>query len=315
MTSPAVTYSIIIPVFNSVDSLFPLVERLEKVFTGQIMDSYEIILVDDGSSVKSSWEAIERLAGRGSYIRGIQLMRNFGKNGALLCGFQHASGKYIITMDDDLQHLPEHIPALLRKKEHDIVLAAFPSLKVSFIKKLTSRINSWFETRLIGKPPHIRSSPFRLLKREVVEAMMMIRTPYPSIPALMYYTSRDVVNVEVSHEERKYGQTGFTWRKMGSSLSNMVINNSSLLLKLIALAGMIISVLSFGMGIFYIIKKLTVGTSTPGWASIIVTILFIGGLILFSVGVVGEYLIRIINGVEQKPSYIVRKKTGEANEN
>ncbi|HEY8399731.1 MAG TPA: glycosyltransferase family 2 protein [Cytophagaceae bacterium] len=300
-------FSIVIPVYNSTSSLTELVDRIDKVFS-QLDAAYEIIFVDDGSSNKATWPVIEKLAMQKPSVKGVQLTRNFGKPGALMCGLEQAAGDYIITMDDDLQHLPEDLPALIAKKEHDIVIAYFKDKKHSFQKQVFSKINSWFEEKLIGKPAHIKSGPFRLLKREIVANMLSVKTAYPSISALMYFVSKDVVMAEVSHGERKFDKSGFTFKKMLGTFSNLLINNSSFLLQVMAGMGIGISTLSFIMAIAFLIKKLTVGTTVAGWASLMIVILFIGGLILFSLGVVGEYLIRIINGVENKPSYLIRKK-------
>lgn len=303
-----IIYSLVIPVYNSVESLTELVSRIAQVFENSIKQPYEIIFIDDASTNKRTWPLIEELVKKHSHIKGVQLMRNFGKNGALMAGFEEVKGLYVITLDDDLQHRPEDIPNLIREKEHDIVIGMFGNKEHSFFKKTVSRLNGWFEKKLIHKPAHIKSGPYRLLKAEVVKAMLNIRTPYPSIPALMYYVSRDVVNVEVQHDRRTYNKSEFTLGKMWKTFSNLLINNSSFLLKVIAFIGITISLLSFILGIYFIIKKLTVGTSVQGWASLMVTLLFIGGLILFSLGVVGEYLLRIINGIERKPSYLIRKK-------
>jgi glycosyltransferase involved in cell wall biosynthesis len=307
---PAISYSVVVPVYNSTQSLQELAGRIQAVFRDQVKDSYEIIFVDDASPNKETWKVLELLSKQQANIRAIQLMRNFGKQGAMLCGFREVKGKYIITMDDDLQHLPEDIPALIRLKDHDIVIGKFSAKKHSIPKKIYSSLNSWFEEKLIAKPKHITNTPFKLIKAEVIEVIKDIRTSHPYVPALLFFATRDVVMTDVSHGVRTYDSSGFTFGKMYRTFSNMLFNNSSFLLQLIAVMGVSISLLSFIFGSYFLVKKLAVGIAVPGWASLMVVLLFIGGLILFSVGVVGEYLIRIINGIEKKPAYLVRKKTG-----
>ncbi|HXA02828.1 MAG TPA: glycosyltransferase family 2 protein [Cytophagaceae bacterium] len=305
-----ISYSIVIPVYNSTQSLQELAGRIDMVFRTEIKDSYEIIFVDDASSNKETWKILELLSKQHENIRSIQLMRNFGKQGAMMCGFMEVKGKYVITMDDDLQHFPEDIPVLISLKDHDIVIGKFSVKKHSFTKKIYSSLNSWFEEKLIGKPKHITNTPFKLIKSEVIEVIKNIRTSHPYVPALLFFATHDVVMAEVNHGARAYDSSGFTFEKMYRTFSNMLFNNSSFLLQLIAVMGVSISLLSFIFGGYFLVKKLAVGIAVPGWASLMVVLLFIGGLILFSLGVVGEYLIRIINGIENKPAYLVRKKIG-----
>lgn len=305
-----ISYSIVIPVYNSTQSLRELAGRIDKVFRTVIKDSYEIVFVDDASPNKETWKILEMLSGEYENIRCIQLMRNFGKQGAMMCAFMEVKGKFVITMDDDLQHLPEDFPLLIAMKEHDVVMGNFENKKHSFFKKMLSSINSWFEEKLIDKPKNIRNTPFKLINAEVIKLICNIRTSHPYIPALLFFATRDVVMVNVNHMERTYESSGFTWKKMYRTFSNMLFNNSSLLLQLIAFAGIGISIFSFAFGCFFLYKKIFIGIGVPGWASLMIMLLFIGGLILFSIGVVGEYLIRIINGIESKPAYFVRKKIG-----
>jgi glycosyltransferase involved in cell wall biosynthesis len=308
--NPKISYSIVIPVYNSTQSLLEIAGRIEAVFRDRIKDSYEIIFVDDASPNKETWKVLEQLSKQHANIRSIQLMRNFGKQGAMMCGFLEVKGSYVITMDDDLQHFPEDITGLIKFKDHDIVIGKFSSKKHSISKRIYSSLNSWFEEKLIGKPKHITNTPFKLIKAEVIEVIKNIKTSHPYVPALLFFATRDVVMAEVNHGARAYDNSGFTFRKMYRTFSNMLFNNSSFLLQLIAVMGVSISLLSFIFGAYFLIKKLAVGIAVPGWASLMVVLLFIGGLILFSVGVVGEYLIRIINGIENKPAYLVRKKIG-----
>jgi glycosyltransferase involved in cell wall biosynthesis len=311
MLDSQIRYSVIIPVYNSTHSVKELAERLQKVFTGTVKETFEIIFIDDASPDKETWAVLKNLSLSDKNIRAVQLMRNFGKQGAMMCGFEEAKGKFIITMDDDLQHFPEDIPALISEENHDVVIGNFPKKNHSLGKRLLSGINSWFEEKLIGKPKHIKNTPFKMIKAEVIDQIKGIRTPYPYVPALLFFVTRDIVMVDVNHGKRLYNESGFTYGKMYKTFSSLLFNNSSFLLQMVAMTGISISFLSFLAGIFYLIKKLTVGIAVPGWSSLMIVTLFIGGLILFSIGVVGEYLIRIINTIENKPAYLVRKRTGD----
>lgn len=308
MNAPA--YSIIIPVYNSTDSLKELVNRIDSVFRNEIRDSYEIIMIDDASPNEETWPVMEALASRHDNVRVIQLMRNFGKHAAVLCGFAEVKGQYIITMDDDLQHRPEDIPRLISRKSHDLVLGSFKNKQHSLFKRVASDIKGWFDHKISGKPRHIQNSPFKLIKRDVIEGVLKISSPYPFISAMLFYCTGDVVNVDVSHAPRRHGKSGFTIRKMIRSFSNLMINNSSFLLQTISVTGLAVSSVSFLLGFVVIIKKLTVGIEVPGWTSLVLLVAVQGGLILFSLGIIGEYLIRIVSSTDKKPAYIVRTRKG-----
>ncbi|MGI9316597.1 MAG: glycosyltransferase family 2 protein [bacterium] len=300
-------YSVVIPVYNTVKPLEELVARIEEVFN-LLEVEYEVIMVDDCSSNTQTWTTLESIALKNPAVTAIQLSRNFGQQPATLCGLAEAVGDYMITMDDDLQHSPEDIPQLIHKNDHDIVIGQFSEKKHSLFKRATSRIKSYFDTILIGKPHNIRLSPFRMINRTTVDGMLAINTPSPFIPALMFHVSKDVVGVTFEHHSRKEGKSNYTFGKMLGVFNNLIIGNSSFLLKTIGYLGVIIAFCSLIYASFIVVEQLIKPTLVPGWTSVIVSILFVGGLLLFSVGIIGEYLIRIIAGVESRPSYVVRRK-------
>jgi dolichol-phosphate mannosyltransferase/undecaprenyl-phosphate 4-deoxy-4-formamido-L-arabinose transferase len=299
--------SIVIPVYNSTKSLNLLFERIDQVFS-KLDYEYEIIFVEDKSPNPESWQILLDLSNQHPEIKCLQLTRNFGQQAATLCGIDHASGEFIITMDDDLQHRPEDIPELLNQKNHDIVIGEFKKKYHNLFKIITSRIKGYFDYLIIGKPRHIQLTSFRLFNKTIAEGIMQIKTAYPFIPALLFYVSKDVIGVEVKHEKRFEGKTNYGFRKMVKVFSNLIINNSSFLLRMLGYVGLTTSVISFLYAILIIIRKLFYGIDIIGWASNMVAILFLGGLILFTLGIIGDYLIRIIVGVEQRPTFIVRSK-------
>ena len=303
-----IKYSIIIPVFNSEKSIFLLSEKIHKVFL-KIKENYEIIFIDDKSENKKTWPALEKTAQKNKNVKIIQLTRNFGQQAATLCGIEAAVGEYIITMDDDLQHSPEDIPLLIQEKhDYDIVIGRFIKKKHHIFKRIASRIKQYFDYKLIGKPAHIQLSSFRLFNQKTAKAMLNINTSYPFIPALMFYITKSVVNVDISHYARFEGKTGYSLRKMLKVFSNLIINNSSLMLRFIGYMGIFISMLSFIFGTALIVQKMIYETRVAGWTSMMVLLLFLGGILLFTLGIIGEYLIRIISGIEKRPSYFIRKK-------
>lgn len=309
--STAITYSVVICTFNSEETLLILHERIQKIFKENIKAGYEILFIDDASQNPKTWDTLKKIQTIDPSVKIVRLTRNFGQQAATLCGLEIAKGEYIITMDDDLQHAPEDIPLLIQKQEHDIVVASFKNKQHGFFKKLNSSIKGKMDEWLIGKPANIRLSSFRMIRKDIAENMLRIYTPFPYIPALMLYVTRDIVNAEAQHGKRAAGSSGYSTVKLLKLFSNLLINNSSALLKFIGAFGITISMLSFLTMIYFVIKKLTYGIEITGWTSLMAAVLGIGGLLLFSVGILGEYLVRLIAGAEKRPAYIIREIRGD----
>lgn len=299
--------SVVVPVYDS-----PAADRLADGIAAVLRGAgvaYEIIFVDDGSPDRRIWPLLESLARTRPHVRAVQLSRNFGQQAATLCGLLEARGDLVITMDDDLQHDPSEIPLLLGQAHHDIVIGQFAQKEHPLPRRLGSRIKNLFDRIVIGTPPGLQLNSFRLMSRTVVDGVLAMRTPHPFLPALMLHVSRDVVGVAVSHGARAGGRSGYTIRKLLRHFSNLLVNNSSLLLRTAASVGTMFAAISFAVAGVVIWRKIMYGTAVAGWSSLIGALLLIGGLLLVSIGVVGEYLIRIVEGVEAKPTYFVRRRT------
>lgn len=299
--------SVVIPVYDATTSLEMLVKNIDEVFQKEAYD-YEVIFVDDASPDNDTWKNLELINSNYAKVKCFRLMRNFGQHAATLCGIKHAEGDYILTMDDDFQHRPEDILKLLEFRQHDVVIARFKEKKHNIFKKITSNIKGYFDCKIIGKPKEIRLSSFRLIKASIAECMFLRNSPYPFIPALLFYVTKDVVNVNVDHCTRLQGKSNYTFIKMLQLFSNLMINNSSLLLRYIGYVGLVSAVLSAFFIIFLLLKKWFVGVPIEGWTSIMLSILFFGGMTLLALGVIGEYLIRLIATAESRPIYIIKSK-------
>jgi len=300
--------SVVVPVYDS-PALEELTARIEEVFR-EAADAYEIIFVDDRSPDPRIWPALERLARERPHVKAMQLSRNFGQQPATLCGMREAGGDVVITIDDDLQHDPRDIPRLLEHAGHDIVIGQLGSKEHHPARRLASRIKHMFDRIVIGTPKNVQLSSFRLMSRTVVDGVLSMRTPHPFLPALMFHVSRDVVGVPVSHNRRAAGRSGYTLRKLLSLFSNLLVNNSSMLLRAAAGMGMLLAAVSFSLAAVVIYRKFVHDIAIQGWTSLFAAIMLIGGLLLVSFGIVGEYLIRIIETTEAKPTYFVRRRSG-----
>jgi len=305
-------FSVIIPVFNSDESLVEITHRLVSVFTKTVQAPFEIIFVDDASPNPNTWKTLEKLSGEFPNIISIRLQRNFGRVNALLCGMDTILGQYVIIMDDDLQHAPEDIPVLLTEKEHDVVMGASLKKNHTFQQRVTSNIKSWFDAIVLGKPRHIHNSAFMLLKADIVQKIRQIKTSNPILSALILFTTRDVTNVWVNHYERKYGHSNFNVLKRWALFTNLLINNSDLPLKLLRTGGLLIFILNLLLSLFYVYRRIIYQITVPGFTTLVIVNLMMGGLILLSLGIIGEYIYRLLVNVEQKPAYIVRTILGKS---
>src|SRR4051794_34185978 len=257
--------SVVVPVYNS-PALEALTDGIDRVLS-PLGDDYEIVFVDDGSPDSRTWELLLRLSHERAHVRAVQLTRNFGQQAATMCGLREAGGNIVITMDDDLQHDPDQIPLLLAQADHDVVIAQFQQKEHHFIRRIASAGKGWFDRIIIGTPAGLRLSSFRLLRRTVVDGVLAMRTPHPFLPALLFHVTRDVVGVPVAHSMRAAGRSGYTLRKLLATFSNLVINNSSILLRAAAMTGIFFAGLSFALAAVVIYRKLVYGISVQGWAS------------------------------------------------
>jgi glycosyltransferase involved in cell wall biosynthesis len=301
--------SIVIPVYNSLVTA-EIVERLGAVFSGR-PEQHEIVFVDDFSPDARVWPELARLAGQHAHVRSIQLTRNFGQHAATLCGLAEARGGVIVTMDDDLEHNPEDVPKLLARADHDVVLAQLKHRHHSLGNRVGSRIKAVFDTVIFGKPRDIQFSSYRALSRIVVDGMLAIRTVRPFIPALILHVTRDLAAVDIVHQPRRSGRSSYTFAKRLRLFTDLLIHNSSLVLRLVGQVGALMAVVSFGVAGWVIYRKIMFNLAIQGWTSLIAVQLLIGGLLLVAVGVIGEYLIRIIESTDARPTYLVRRRAGD----
>ncbi len=303
-----IQYSVVIPVYNSAQSLEELCQRINQVFT-KLKESHEIILVED-SSPDNSWQVMKILRANNNNMKIIQLMKNFGQHNALMCGFHHASGRYVITMDDDLQNPPEEIPKLINeiKKGYDSVIGALDVKHDTIIKKAGSFLIRSINTRIFNKPKNLKLSSFRIMTKALTDEIRILKTPYPYISGMLLSLTTNIGNVTVKHEKRIYGQSTYNFSKLIKLAFNLIINYTSLPLRILTSIGIIVSVMSFFIGLYFLLRKILIGIPVSGWTSIVVLLSFFNGLLLVILSIMGEYLARIISEVSYKPQFVIREK-------
>jgi glycosyltransferase involved in cell wall biosynthesis len=302
--------SVIIPCYNSEKTLVELVKQIISVLNNNLL---EIILINDASQ-DNTWFVIQEIVKSQNRVKGINLMKNFGQHSALLCGLNYADGGIVVTMDDDLQNPPEEIIKLINLLESDDTIDAVIGIpkkaKQSFFKRLGSSFLNHAISKILNKPKDLKVSSFRALRRNLVDEMKTNQTTNPAFSSLLLNYTRNVKNVVVQHNKRQFGNSGYGIGKSVKLFLNAVLNYSTLPLKIVSNIGIISSVAGFGLAIFYLIKYFIGNITVPGWTTIIVLLLFFFGLILFSLGIIGEYLIRIIREVNHTRQYVIKDKVG-----
>jgi glycosyltransferase involved in cell wall biosynthesis len=212
---PRPDFSVVVPVYNSEQSLEELYRRIEATFAA-MGRSFEAVFVDDGSRDHSLAVLRGLHAGDPDRVRVFSLYRNHGQQAALMCGLQRATGEVVVTMDDDLQHFPEDIPAMYEKllQGHDAVFGFFPKKAHGFLQNLGSRLVGRLGRRIFDPPEDLEVSAFRLVRRDVVEHVGAYRTSFPFVTGMILSTTQRVTNVPVRHDERRYGKSGYTLAKL-----------------------------------------------------------------------------------------------------
>lgn len=298
-------FSLVIPVYNTNDSLAEIVQRCVKVFSTASNYSFEIIFVDDRSTNVATWPRLKALVAENRNVSAFRLGKNSGQQAALLCGMSKAKGEFIITLDDDLQHNPLDIAKFFPALKHDVLIAGFRIKSHSLIKTLASQFKDWIAGITLGKPSGLTLSPFRCIRRPIVDHILNIQTPYPFVTSAIFSATHDVVNIELEHHARSEGQSGYGVISSMKLASILILNNSSVLLRTILWFALTVLGLSILASIYLAGRYLMYGSSVPGWNSLILSISFFGSASLVVQGIIGEYLVRIlITSEKRKPYYI-----------
>ena len=303
----SVRISVVIPVYNSQDCLSELVKRLTDVLDS-IGKTYEIVLVNDFSP-DNSWNKIVELCKVYDNLKGINLRRNFGPDCAIMAGLNNSSGEYVIIMDDDLQHDPKDIPALLSglEKGYDICYGLFKTKKQSWFKNLGSWFNGRMAEIVIKKPKDVYLSPYKAIKRGVIDEIIKYDGPYPYIDGLIFRTTRNITQVETKHHERYAGKGNYNLIKSIRVWLRLATNFSIFPLRIATVLGFIASLIGFILGLYFIIMHILNGQAPMGWASLIISVLFIGGIQLVAIGTIGEYVGRLFLYYSKQPQFVIKE--------
>ena len=299
--------SIVVPVFNSEKSLDALVVELREVLGGT---EAELLLVNDGSRDRS-WDVITSLAEGHSWIRGINLMRNYGQHNALLCGIRAACGEVIVTIDDDLQNPPHEIPKLLAKLDdhHDVVYGTPQKESHGLLRDLASRITKLALQGAMGAETARNVSAFRAFRSSLRAAFQNYSGPYVSIDVLLTWSTQRFASVPVENRRRTIGVSNYTVQKLIVHAMNMMTGFSALPLQIASMVGFVLTMFGVAVLVLVLITYMRNGGAVPGFSFLASLISIFSGAQLFALGIFGEYLARVHGRTMEKPPYAVREMT------
>ena len=300
--------SIVSPVYYAEKIIDELIKRI-CASVSLITNDYEIILVEDGSK-DNSWNKIAQHCKQNEKVKGIKLSRNFGQHNAITAGLDHCQGDWIVVMDCDLQDQPEEIPNLYREalKGFDIVYAKRKQRHDSYLKKIGSRIFYKGFAWLSGVPQDGTIANFGIYSSNAIAAVNDLREPLRSFATMIKWVGFKSTAIYVEHAERFEGNSTYNFHRLLNLALDISLSFSDKPLKMTVKLGALISMGAFLFGIYTLYKYFTGQITEPGFTSLILSVWFLAGLIIFILGVIGLYLGKVFDGIKKRPLYIIEKK-------
>ena len=304
--------SFVIPCYRSEKTLEGVIKEIKETMTKLNQYMYEVILVND-SSPDNTWKTIEKLGGENENIIGINFSKNFGQHAALMAGMRETTGDYVVCLDDDGQTPADEVDKLLAALEdgYDAVYAKYGNKKHSLFRNFGSRVNDMMTRIMLGKPKELFVSSYFGVKRFVVEDMMRYQNSYPYVIGLVLRATKNIANVEVTHREREEGRSGYTLKKLLGLWFNGFTAFSVTPLRIATVIGVFCAFVGFAYGIYVFVRRLLDPNMVMGFSSLMCVILFVGGMLMIMLGLVGEYIGRIYISLNNSPQYVIREKIGK----
>ena len=303
------TYSIVVPVYNSAPIVGETIDRIVDTFTDAGLD-FELILVNDGSP-DHSWRVISEKARTTPHVVAINLLKNYGQHNANMAGLRESRGDWVITMDDDLQNPPDEALVLIDEAvqgRHDVVFGAFESKQAAGYRKLGSKVISLINRRVFDQPADLTVSNFRILRRDVVDRICSDRTAHPYITGQALVYSSTPGHVPVLHAPRKVGKSNYSLLRILRLVLTILFSYSLFPLRAAAVAGFVMSAVSFLLGCYYLIHGLVTNDRVQGWTTLVVLLAMFNGFMIAMLSMLGEYVIRTLNAVSGPRTYHVLER-------
>lgn len=307
--------SIVIPAYNEEDNLEELYRELIKILP-QLDLYWEVIFVDDGSKDKT-WEKIKIINEKDNNVKGIRFSRNFGHQCALFAGLSYSTGKAVISMDADLQHPPAIIPELIAewKKGNKIVnTIRMDPEDFSYLKKITSKLFYRIYSLLSGVQLHSGSADYRLFDRQVVQEILQFKEEWIFLRGIVQWVGYPSSNVTFSCQNRFAGKTKYNTKKMIKFAINAIISFSNIPLRVGVVIGVLTSFVAFYHLVYAIYAKVILNATVPGWATTVSILSLMFGILFILLGLIGEYIGRILTEVRNRPRFIVSDNIGIMND-
>lgn len=301
--------SIIIPVFNEEGNVHKLYERLSDV-CGQLDQDYEMVFVNDGSR-DQTLDLVKDLAMRDQGIKYLDFSRNFGHQIAVMAGLDHCTGDAAVIIDADLQDPPELILDMVKKwrSGYEVVYAQRETRKgESFIKLMTASLFYRMLKRLTSVDIPLDTGDFRLIDRKVIDLLKEMPEKHKFLRGQIAWMGFNQTKVTFQRDAREWGETGYSFGKSMKLAIDGITSFSALPLKMVTFFGFVCAFLAFIVILYTLYSKYFWDDTVPGWASLMTSVLFIGGVQMIGLGIVGEYLSRIHDNVRHRPDYIIREK-------
>lgn len=300
--------SFVIPCYRSAQTIGRVIEEIDETMKDLKAYSYEIVLVNDHSP-DDTYEAIRTLCTKRGDICGIDLARNFGQHAALMAGFRYAHGEIIVCLDDDGQTPADEVGKLLDKIEegYDVVYAKYAHKQHSGFRNFGSKVNELMTRVMLGKPKELYLSSYFAARRFVVDEMLRYTNPYPYVIGLVLRTTKNITNVEVMHREREIGSSGYTIGKLLGLWFNGFTAFSIKPLRIATAVGCMTACGGFLYGIYTIVKKFINPNVPVGFSAVMAALVFIGGMLMLMLGLIGEYIGRIYISLNNSPQYVIKE--------
>ena len=299
--------SVIVPVYNSQQTLVALHKRLNSVCT-KLAGEFEIIFVNDGS-IDNSWEEIKNLEEKNPSVVGVNLMKNFGQHNALMCGIRKAKYELIATLDDDLQNPPEELPKLIEKlnEDFDVVYGKPEKEQHGLFRNISSVITKISLKTTMGVENAKNVSAFRVFRTQLREAFKQYSGSFISIDVLLTWGTNRFTAVPVKIDDRQFGRSNYTFSKLFVHALNMITGFSVLPLQIASMLGFIFAFFGLSILIYVVVQYLLVGTPVQGFPFLASIISVFSGVQLLAIGIIGEYLARMYFRAMDKPQYLIKK--------
>ena len=302
--------SFVIPCYGSEHTIGAVVDEIITTVEGHGGYDYEILLIND-SSPDGVMQVIERLAQTNPRVMGLDLARNFGQHSAIMAGFTYLTGDIVVCLDDDGQTPANEMFRLIDKlSDFDLVFASYKSKHHSGFRNFGSKVNDLMARWLLSKPKDLKIMSYFACKRYVVDEVLRYENPYPYMSGLLLRATNKVTNVEVDHRERAEGRSGYSLHKLLLLWINGFTSFSVKPLRFATFIGIVTAIAGFVYGLIVIIKKIVDPATPMGWSSTMAVLLFIGGMIMLMLGMVGEYVGRIYLSINRAPQFVIRRKGG-----